>query len=69
MIDGYGKNRSSGIAMSQKMLQNHYTNLTFVCDVCDVRAGGHGKGIRSELKTFIFLHRWTWMLHVYVAAH
>ena len=26
-----------------KHLYHHYTNLTFVCDVCDVRAGGHGK--------------------------
>ena len=31
------------ILMLAKLFRYHYTNLTFVCDVTSVRAGGHGK--------------------------
>ena len=40
----------------------HYTKLTFVCESRRSR-----KAIRPKLNTFLFLHRWTWTLHV--AAH
>ena len=32
----------------------HYTNLTFVCDVTSVRAGGHGKPFDPSSKHFLF---------------
>ena len=33
----------------------HYTKLTFVCE-----SGRSREAVRPELKTFLFLHRWTW---------
>ena len=33
-----------------------------VSDVCE--SGRSREAVRPELKTFLFLHRWTWTLHV-----
>ena len=49
-------------------IYHHYTNLTVVREsVCLSVTGRSTEAIRTALKSFLFRHRWTWMLQQ--AAH